>query len=277
MYDKEFMHIDEDTTCITKGGKLNENIIDDSVDVDDINMSSFKIKDGLNGLIWGSTGIRPKVRIRLLQIAQDFWDEVEIKWVDPIDVIVTGSIANYNWSRFSDIDLHLIVDFSQIGERADLVKELMDAKKNIWNSKHDELKINGFNVELYVQDINETVDATGIYSLYRNKWLRKPSRSVFLSKKVDDDDVRRMAAHFINDIDDLSEDLNDAVSALDIEDVSKRIYLLYDKIRQMRKSYLQKEGEFSLGDKVYKVLRRAGYLEKLIDLKSKSYDKVMSI
>ena len=30
------------------------------------------------------------------------------------DVIFTGSLANYNWSEYSDIDLHVVCDFIQI-------------------------------------------------------------------------------------------------------------------------------------------------------------------
>ena len=39
---------------------------------------------------------------------------------------LTGSLANYNWSSFSDVDLHIIVDFSQIDENYELVKGFFD-------------------------------------------------------------------------------------------------------------------------------------------------------
>lgn len=277
MYDKGFLYSDESKFSLENIAGQNENVIDEEVSYDDIDMSSFKIKDTLNKDIWSANGIRPRIRWRLLQIAEDFWDSVEIKFTEPIDVIITGSIANYNWSSFSDIDLHLVVDFTKIDERKDFIKSFMDAKKNIWNDMHDELTLAGFNVELYVQDLSDTIDATGIYSLYKNKWLRKPSRSVFLTKDVDDDDVRKMAANLINSIDELEDQYLSEMDVDDLQNISVRVNELYDKIRDIRKKYLDKDGEFSLGDKVYKVLRRSGYLEKLIDLKAKTYDKMMSL
>ena len=277
MYDKGFLYSDESKFSLENIVEQNENVIDEDVSYDDIDMSSFKIKDSLNKDIWSANGIKPRIRWRLLQIAEDFWDSVEIKFTEPIDVIITGSIANYNWSSFSDIDLHLVVDFTKIDERKDFIKSFMDAKKNIWNDMHDELTLAGFNVELYVQDLSDTIDATGIYSLYKNKWLRKPSRSVFLTKDVDDDDVRKMAANLINSIDELEDQYLSEMDVDDLQNVSVRVNELYDKIRDIRKKYLDKDGEFSLGDKVYKVLRRSGYLEKLIDLKAKTYDKMMSL
>ena len=277
MYDKGFLYSDESKFSLENIAGQNENVIDEEVSYDDIDMSSFKIKDSLNKDIWSANGIKPRIRWRLLQIAEDFWDSVEIKFTEPIDVIITGSIANYNWSSFSDIDLHLVVDFTKIDERKDFIKSFMDAKKNIWNDMHDELTLAGFNVELYVQDLSDTIDATGIYSLYKNKWLRKPSRSVFLTKDVDDDDVRKMAANLINSIDELEDQYLSEMDVDDLQNVSVRVNELYDKIRDVRKKYLDKDGEFSLGDKVYKVLRRSGYLEKLIDLKAKTYDKMMSL
>ena len=277
MYDKCFLYSDESKFSLENIAGQNENVIDEEVSYDDIDMSSFKIKDSLNKDIWSANGIKPRIRWRLLQIAEDFWDSVEIKFTEPIDVIITGSIANYNWSSFSDIDLHLVVDFTKIDERKDFIKSFMDAKKNIWNDMHDELTLAGFNVELYVQDLSDTIDATGIYSLYKNKWLRKPSRSVFLTKDVDDDDVRKMAANLINSIDELEDQYLSEMDVDDLQNVSVRVNELYDNIRDIRKKYLDKDGEFSLGDKVYKVLRRSGYLEKLIDLKAKTYDKMMSL
>ena len=277
MYDKGFLYSDESKFSLENIAGQNENVIDEEVSYDDIDMSSFKIKDSLNKDIWSANGIKPRIRWRLLQIAEDFWDSVEIKFTEPIDVIITGSIANYNWSSFSDIDLHLVVDFTKIDERKDFIKSFMDAKKNIWNDMHDELTLAGFNVELYVQDLSDTIDATGIYSLYKNKWLRKPSRSVFLTKDVDDDDVRKMAANLINSIDELEDQYLSEMDVDDLQNISVRVNELYDKIRDIRKRYLDKDGEFSLGDKVYKVLRRSGYLEKLIDLKAKTYDKMMSL
>ena len=88
---------------------------------------------------------------------------------------MTGSLCNYNWSTYSDIDLHIVIDFSEISDKKDLVQEYFDAKKNEWNNSHTNLTIHNFNVELYVEDIVNDSVRGGIYSLEQNKWIKKPS------------------------------------------------------------------------------------------------------
>ena len=89
------------------------------------------------------------------------------------DYLFLGSLANYNWSKYSDIDLHILIDFKKINKDTDLVKDYFDSKKKIWNDEHENLKIYGFQVELYIQDINEENSSGGVYSLEKNKWLIK--------------------------------------------------------------------------------------------------------
>jgi hypothetical protein len=54
----------------------------------------------------------------------------------------------------------------------------------------------------------------------------------------------------------------------------KRCVKLKDKIQKMRKEGLAKGGEMSIGNLAFKKLRNEGYIEKLIDIISKSYDKI---
>ena len=60
---------------------------------------------------------------------------------------MTGSLANYNWSKFSDIDLHIIVNYEDIDDNSELVKDYVTAKRIVWNDTHD-IKIYGFEVEV---------------------------------------------------------------------------------------------------------------------------------
>lgn len=86
--------------------------------VNDI-INSFSLRETLNPKVWENpenakdTKMKPKVRRALLKIAQAFVDSLgdDIK-VD--DIILTGSLANYNWSKFSDFDLHVVIDLSLI-------------------------------------------------------------------------------------------------------------------------------------------------------------------
>jgi len=118
-------------------------------------LKSFHSKDNLNSKIWKESAnditINQKVRKKLLEIANEF---IEFLKVDVVvsDIIMTGSLANYNWSEFSDIDLHIVVDFEQFSkEQLPLYEELFRLKKTLFNDKHD-ITIYGYEVELYVQN-----------------------------------------------------------------------------------------------------------------------------
>ena len=117
-------------------------------------VKSFHIKDELNPKVWGGEEINQEVREQLLKIAQDFYDGVELE-ADVKNIILTGSLANYNWSeKYSDYDLHILIDFKDINEDVELVKKYVDSAKNVWNGLHD-IKIAGYEVEVYIQDVND--------------------------------------------------------------------------------------------------------------------------
>ena len=98
-----------------------------------------------------------------MEIAQDFYNSLETD-AELKDVTFTGSLANYNWSKYSDVDLHLIVDYKDVNDDQDLVKDYFNAKKSIWNRNHD-IFIDGYEVEVYVQDNNEPHTSSGVYSV----------------------------------------------------------------------------------------------------------------
>ena len=81
-------------------------------------LSSFKQQDTLNKEIWQNANspqkskMNPKVRERLLEIAYEYQEFLDVDVVVS-DIQMTGSLTNYNWSEYSDVDLHLIVDFNQ--------------------------------------------------------------------------------------------------------------------------------------------------------------------
>ncbi len=86
--------------------------VQEDVDPDTIDLSSFEIQNDLNQKVWvdNNEKMNPEIVKNLLEIVEDFWQWLEIPWVDILDIVLTGSLANYNWSRFSDIDLHIVVD-----------------------------------------------------------------------------------------------------------------------------------------------------------------------
>lgn len=241
-----------------------------------VDLSSFRPQKELHPKIWPNGKLNSKVRLRLLDIADDFIETLKVDWAKPKDVILTGSLANYNWSKFSDFDLHIIIDFAEVDDRVEFVKDYFDSKKKIWNEQHENLKIYGFPVEVYVQDANELHTASGVYSLERNKWLRTPEKDSIKAIKLNKFFIKEKAGKFIRQINALDDALNTADSA-QAETIGNKAKALFDKIKGIRKEALAKGGEMSSGNIIFKTLRRTGYIEKLVDIKAKTYDKIYSI
>ena len=260
-----------------EGREVNENLEVD-VNASDVDLSSFRKKDSLQPSVWKDEDtLDSRVRLRLLDIADDFWEFVNLTWVEPLKIILTGSICNYNWSEYSDIDLHIVADFREVDEKTEFVREYLDSKKNEWNEKHGALRIMGYNVELYVQDISEDTESGGIYDLEENKWIRKPDPSDIKGIGLNKFPIKERAARIMTIID----DMYDVLSATDdlhvIEGIGEDSEHLWRKIKEMRKASLDKHGESGSGNICYKCLRRAGYLDKLWKLRTITYDKVNSI
>lgn len=243
----------------------------------DVDLSSFRPQKELNPRIWINGKINSRVRLRLLDIADDFIDTLEVDWAKPVDIILTGSLANYNWSKFSDFDLHILYNFSEIDCRTAFVKDYFDSKKKIWNEQHEDLKIYGFPVELYVQDTNEKHTASGVYSLERNKWLKEPEADNIQAIKLDKFLIKEKTLKLMRKIDGLENECETASNEYEATEVSKKARALFDKIKAIRREALKNGTEMSAGNIVFKCLRRFGYIEKLVDIKSKSYDKIYSI
>lgn len=246
------------------------NMIQENINPENIDLSSFETKKSLNNHIWDENGkLDKKVRTKLLKIADDFKESLEIPWVDYTDVILTGSLANYNWSKFSDVDLHILLNKSEISDNKELADEYLSSKKKEWNDTHD-IKIHDFDVELYAQDINEKHTSSGVYSVYNNKWVIVPSKD---KPKIDKAMVRRKSSDIMNSIDYIVK-LNKRGDHTKVLELYEK---LWDKIKTMRQAGLDRDGEFSYENIVFKVLRRTGYTDKLIDTKTDSYDKLNSL
>jgi DNA-binding Lrp family transcriptional regulator len=233
-------------------------------------LDSFQLKPSLNPEFWDREVLKSDIRDQLMLIAEEFFDGLNSPENLVIkDVIFTGSLANYNWSKFSDVDMHVIVDFETIDAKEEFVKQLFDSYKNLWNKNHN-ITIKGYDVELYLQDIKETLSANAVYSIKRNKWVLKPEKEKF---KINRNIIKKKALSFFDKL----KDVKKAYAEGDYQKALDKSQELKDKIKKYRKSGLESGGEFSLENLVFKVLRRTPYMEVLNDINSKSYDQIMSI
>lgn len=234
-------------------------------------ISSFNTHKTLNPKIWvkDESKINPIVRRNLLEIAYQFIDSFGLDVVVD-DIIITGSIANYNWSKYSDIDLHIVIDYSQFNsEMKDLYIEFFDLKKIVFNKNRD-LTMFGFDVEVFVEDIDAEGISGGVYSIMRDEWIKKPSKE---NIKVGKLEIIKNSKKWMRLIDNLVKNLSDET----IDEINDNVKSIKKKLKKYRISGLNKSGELGLENLVFKVLRRNGYIEKLYNIPIKIIDKKLSL
>lgn len=253
---------------------LQENLYDE-VSMNDINLNPLEPKPQLNPRFWINGKLNSKVRLKLMDIADDFIQTLNVKWVKPLDVVFTGSLANYNWTKYSDIDIHVIMNYEEVYKNVEFVKEYFEMKKYSWAQDHDSLRIYGFPVELYVEDSNDAANSSGVYSIEKNKWIVEPKP--FDDNEFDEQYIKKTAAKLMTQVDELSDMIDSTDDEYKMDVLSKKVKRLNDKVKFIRQKSLKKDGEMGNGNIIYKAMRNAGYIDKLWDLKSKTYDKLNSL
>jgi len=199
----------------------------------------------LNSKLWSDDQLIPQVRHALLRIAKHFAEFLKVDQLNLKDITISGSNAAYGYSDASDLDLHLVVAIPQ--DHPELV-QLYDAKKNQYNASY-ELKIKGIAVELYVQDHRQQHYSAGIYSVLHNKWLVKPKRE---EVQVTHKEIKNKARNYAGKINIAlkSKDLNKARATM-------------DDLKRLRQAGLERNGEFSVENLAFKLLRARGQVDKL--------------
>ena len=230
---------------------------------------AFDVRPELNQKIWnGEKEVRPGVKGALMHIVEEFMDGLDLD-IEIKDIVITGSLANYNWSKFSDIDLHILLDFSQVNDNEDMVKRFFDAVRSNWNKLHD-IRVKGHEVEIYVQNEQEPHVSTGVYSLLNDRWLVKPHK---VRPAIDRHTATKKMKQAAREIDKLSL-LYDDQQYQESFDLAARIK---DKIKRMRQRGLEKSGIYSPENLAFKMLRRSGDIEQLFSIYTQAYDKLYSL
>lgn len=216
----------------------------------------------LSPVAWSGDELRLPVKVALLRAAKFFTDYLDIPNFRVIDVVLTGSMANYNYTKFSDFDLHVVTSYSDL-DCDDLAEAFYRAKKSIWNDRHD-ITIGGHDVELYVEDVEQPPVSAGVYSLLQDRWLKRPE---YNPPSIDDRAINLKVADLAKQID----------VAVDRADDPADISRITNKLRKMRRSGLDTTGEFGVENLTYKILRNLGYLDKLETEFNKQQDQAISI
>jgi antitoxin component YwqK of YwqJK toxin-antitoxin module len=246
---------------------IDMNINEQMEDKDNI-LKSFEPQKELNPKVWDEDGkLKKKIKDTLVAIGQEFHKSLEVE--APIeDIIFTGSLANYNWSQYSDVDLHVLIDFNEFDDK-ELIKKYFDAKKAVWNDNHN-IKIKGYDVELYAQDKDEPHESTGIYSVMNDEWIKKPKPQ---DVKIDRETIKKKVRQFESEYNRIVELYKEEKYV----ETRNALDKLKDKIKKYRKAGLDKGGEMATENLVFKTMRRSGLIEKIYQLGLETTDKEYTI
>lgn len=219
-------------------------------------MKNFKKE--LNPKLWNKEELRPEVLKKLKEIAEAFIDFLEIPKEAIIDIVITGSSASYNYTKHSDIDLHVIVDPEKVHEDCPIVGPYLLSKKSEFNQKHD-IYIYGIPVEVYTEVKGQGTIHNGLYSL-NTGWIDKPQK---IEPLKNSEAVNAKYNEYV-----------EAANEIKEGDLAEK---LLEKIKRMRKAGLEEGGEFSVENLVFKRLRDKGIIGKLMKIKKEEYDKKLSL
>ena len=211
----------------------------------------------LNPKLFENELLKPEIREALLKIAKHFEEFIGVK-LDLEDITISGSNAAYSYTPHSDLDLHLVV---QVPDKPEF-RELLDAKKNVYNARHD-IKVKGIDVELYAQDAEQEHHSLGIYSVLNNEWIDKPEQQ---RVNIDRQEVK-----------DKYKNYRDRIIVILGKESLAVAQDMWDDIKRMRKAGLETNGEFGAENLAFKMLRSRGWIEKLSDYIATLQDKELSI
>lgn len=220
----------------------------------------FETHDELNQQLFDNDILRKDIRQRLLEIVDLFVSKIKEDNI-PINVIdywLLGSNAAYNYGPKSDIDIHIIVNLEDLGVDPYILQVLYDYVKSDFNNKYD-IMVKGHEVELYLEDVCSGAVTNGIYSLKQNRWIKFPTRTEYMRFDVTEtDEYKDWYQRYLS--------LEDS----EIEQFINDLYL-------MRKESLATDGEWGIGNLVFKEFRNLGYLDSLKDRKYKYRSRELTL
>ena len=239
-----------------------QEIIDDGID-----FSSLEAKEELSAALWQDGQLKEEMLHRLSQLASDFMEYLKLD-VDVQDVLLVGSMAGYNYSKHSDIDLHLVLDFSEVSSDKDLLRKYFMLAKSKWNRSRS-VMLSGHDVEIYVEDVDDERIPSATYSIKRDEWISQPSKE---DLTIDYDGVTKKVNEKMDEVDELQSLYEDG----EYKEAYHYGKDLRQKLRNFRQAGLDKDGEYSNENLAFKVLRRSGILDRVNEYVKNSYVEMRS-
>lgn len=224
-------------------------------------------KESLEPNLWENDKLKDEIKLKLLEIAQDFWESIKKPNVKLIDIVILGSSCSFYWSKTGDLDLHLV--YKTESDDTELLNDFFMLRSSAWNEKHD-IEIYEHPIEIFVKK-NDPGFSDSIYSLIKNEWVKKPNinEKLKINKELTIEKARI-----------LGEKIKNIISNLENSPSQKNIDVaesMREKIRKMRDHGLESGGEFSTENLAFKILRRLKLIENLKKSIDKTYDTIHMI
>ena len=215
--------------------------------------------------------LKDSVRDKMLEIVDEFLadlKEQDIK-VKVDDILLIGSNASYNYTKDSDIDLHIITNAKAVKYEPEVAAALYSAYRSLFNKNLD-IEFFGIPVEIFVETEDSARVSNGVYSVKKNKWVKKP-----VQEEIPEYDTEALEK-LVGEWEDKCKKLIDDIKADKLDEEKKVVKLLEDIYEKLRKKGIAK-GEYSVENLAFKELRNKGYLDQLKDFRNELVSKRLSL
>ena len=243
-------------------------------DLDKIELPKYKLKnenneslnevltvahDELNPAIWDNGMLKPEIKEKILALVEEFQSTLDVP-LHVLDIEIVGSNASYNYTDKSDVDVHIITNFDDYGYPQEFIQAAMNSFKANFNKAYD-VDYKGFNVELYVENVNSTPTTNGVYSVIQDKWIKEP-------QKLEAIEVELEPA-----LTEYRQKIDSALKSGSAEEINAII----DELYVMRRNSLLVDGETGAGNLIFKQIRNDGLLDGLKNKKVELRSNELSV
>ena len=228
--------------------------------------------DSLNSKLFTKDEVlKDKVRDKMLEIVDTFLadlEEQDVK-IKVDDILFIGSNASYNYTKDSDIDLHILANTKAVDYPADLGAAIYSAYRSIFNKTLD-ITLYEIPLEIFVETEDSARVSNGVYSVKKNKWIKKPIQEDI--PEYDKEALNKL----VDEWEEKCKKLIDDIKADKLDDEKKVVKMLEDIYEKLRKKGVAK-GEYAIENLAFKELRNKGYLDQLKDYRNELTSKRLSL
>lgn len=233
---------------------------------EDLVTEDIEKHDELNPKLFDGDKLKPEIVDKINEIVDVFIDDLKEDTIniEVEDIILVGSNVSYNYTKDSDLDIHIIANVDNLNCPDNLYPLLYGAYRSLFNKKMD-IDFYGIPVEIYVETDDSTLHSNGIYSVMSNDWVRHPEAEEI--PDIDTAKIKQLEQPFIDRF-------NEIEKEPDVEAIDQLITDVYD----LRKQGMNEDNaEYSEENLCFKEFRNGGYLDKLKDMRNETLSKNLSL